>query len=78
MKVTVEGLITSIEQKSKEDKKFTELLLAQQGEKLQVSVRLQGHVANDYAPLEMNTFTGRLMTWTQRDGVGMMVMAESE
>lgn len=73
MKVSVEGIITSIEEASKEDKKFTNLLLAQKGEKVQVAVRLPGHVGKDYSEFEIGSFSGRLLAWTQRDGVGMMV-----
>ena len=73
MRVSVEGLITSIEEASKDDKKLTNLLLAQKGEKVQVSVRLPGHVAADYSEYEVKQFSGRLNTWTQRDGIGMMV-----
>jgi hypothetical protein len=76
MRVKVEGLITSIEQKTKGDKNFTNLLLAQTGEREQVQVRLLGHVADNYDELERIEFEGRLMTWTQRDGVGSMVMAD--
>lgn len=73
MRVSVEGVITSIEEASKEEKKFTNLLLAQKGEKVQVAVRLPGHVANMYTEFEIAQFMGRLMAWTQRDGVGMMI-----
>lgn len=76
MRVSVEGVITSIEEASKEDKKFTNLLLAQKGEKVQVAVRLPGHVAKDYSEFEVQGFSGRLMAWTQRDGVGMMVRVD--
>lgn len=78
MRVTVQGLLTSVEVKSKENKKSTELLLAQQGEKEQVVVRLEGDLSKGYqenllTPLE---FSGRLMQWQTRNGVGSMVMAE--
>lgn len=76
MRVTVEGLITSIEVGEKDGRPHTNILLAQQGEKVQVPVRLSGDKSNLYAPLEIATFTGRLGTWKQRDGIGTMVMAE--
>lgn len=78
MKVTVEGVITSIEQKSKEDKKFTEILLAQKGEKMQVTVRVPGHVEKNYSVFEVADFTGRLMMWKTRDAVGSMIMLDDE
>lgn len=74
MQVTVEGVITSIEQKTKDDKKSTELLLAQKGEKVQVSVRLPGHQATNYEPFQIESFKGRLLQWRTRDGVGSMVL----
>lgn len=77
MLVTVEGHITSIENKTKEDKKFTELLLAQKGQKEQITVRLNGHVGENYSLFEIAEFKGRLMTWKQREGVGSMIMAEN-
>lgn|GEM_PF-5355830 len=78
MRVSVEGVITSIEESSKEDKKFTNLLLAQKGEKVQVAVRLHGHVAKNYTEFEIGQFSGRLMAWSQREGVGMMVSVPEE
>lgn len=80
MVVTVEGLVTSIELVKKEDKKSTTLLLAQKGEREQVAVRLPGDQTAMYEELERNTFTGRLMAWTQgrNNQIGMMVMVEEE
>lgn len=84
MQVTVKGVITSIVRKEKvadnEIKVSTELLLAQQGEKEQVAVRLPGDQLEDwksylYQPAE---FFGRLMTWKTRDGIGSMVMVEAD
>lgn len=74
MIVTVDGVITSIAQREKEGKKSTELLLVQEGEKEQVTVRLNDHVAEMFSKFEQQTFTGRLMTWAGRNGVGSMVM----
>lgn len=76
MRVKVEGVITSIEQKTKGDKKFTELLLAQQGQKEQVQVRLPGHVEKHFSLYEVLEVAGRLMIWTLREGTGNMVMAD--
>lgn len=76
MKVTVEGLVTSIAEKTKDEKKYTELFLVQGGEREQVNVRLQGHIGERFEELEKVSFTGRLMTWRQREGIGSMVMAE--
>jgi len=78
MKVTVEGIITSIEQKSKDDKKYTEVLMAQKGEKMQITVRIPGHVEKAYSLFEVAMFTGRLMMWKTRDAVGSMVMLDDE
>lgn len=80
MVVTVEGLITSIEVVKKDDKKYTTLLLAQKGEKEQVTVRLSGDQSNLFTELERNTFTGRLMTWTQgrNNLVNSMVIVQEE
>lgn len=76
MRVSVEGVITSIEIKEKDDKTNTELLLAQQGEKTQVTVRIPGNVADMFSLFEVTNFTGRLMMWKTRDAVGSMVMCE--
>lgn len=78
MRVTVEGMLTSVEVKSKENKKSTELLLCQQGEKEQVVVRLEGDLSKGYVEkmLTHHVFSGRLMQWQTRNGVGSMVMAE--
>lgn len=78
MQVTVEGVVTSIEQATKDEKKFTVLMLAQKGEQQQVKVRLAGHCAANYSEFQVATITGRLMTWKTRDGVGMMVMADDD
>lgn len=78
MIVTVEGHITSIEEKTKEEKKMTELLIAQQGQREQIPVRLEGHVAKLFTLFETNKFTGRLMTWKQREGIGTMVLANDQ
>lgn len=79
MKLIVEGVITSIEQLSKmgtdnKMKNYTQILLAQDGIKEQVTVRLPDHCADKYCKFEVNTFEGRLMTWTTRNGIGSMVM----
>lgn len=76
VKVTVSGIITSIEEKTKDDKMFTDILLAQKGEKVQVAVRVPGHAEKDYSLFEIATFEGRLLAWKTRDGVGMMVSVE--
>ncbi|SFT00913.1 hypothetical protein [Paenibacillus sp. 453mf] len=76
MMVTVEGVITSVEEKTKDDKPYTELLLAQKGEKMQVTVRVPGAKSNDYEPFQVETFQGRLMQWATRNGVGSMVMVD--
>lgn len=74
MIVTVEGHITSIEEKSKDEKEFTELMLAQPGQKEQIVIRLKGFKADMYSLFEIAKFEGRLMTWKQREGIGSMVM----
>ncbi|WP_036720555.1 hypothetical protein [Paenibacillus sp. JCM 10914] len=82
MIVTVEGVITSKELKTKDTDKgpvlSTELLLAQPGEKMQTAVRLQGDKRELYDIYEKNDFTGQLIAWPSRDGVGMMVMVRDE
>lgn len=78
MRVTVEGVITSIEQKVKEDKKYTELLLAQKGEKMQVPVRVPGHVADQYDLFQVEKFSGSLIAWKTRDGIGMLINVMDE
>lgn len=77
MRLTVEGTVTSIEVKSKNDKTFTELLLAQDGQKEQVTIRLDGDLSANYDRWTMEQFTGRLMTWATRNGVGSMVMVDA-
>jgi len=79
MRVTVEGLLTSLQVKEKDGKKNTELLLAQANEKEQVTVRLEGDFSKSYESkmLTPHKFTGRLMTWTARNGVGSMVLADT-
>lgn len=75
MKIAVEGVVTSIEVKTKGDKPVTELLLAQQGEREQVKVRLEGNRSDDFSLYEVANFVGRLLIWKQRDSVGTMVLA---
>lgn len=78
MLVTVEGIVTSIEEKEKDDKKFTELMIAQKGERIQVLARIPGHVASQYSVFEVVNLNGRLITWKTRDGIGMMLMCDEE
>lgn len=74
MVVSVEGVITSLEKKEKNEKVFTEIMLAQRGVQEQVRVRLEGDQTGQYGEFELTSFLGRLMTWTTRNGVGMMVL----
>lgn len=76
MVVTVEGTITSVQVVAKENKLMTNLLLVQKGEKEQVAIRLDGDQSSLYEEMEKQTFTGRLMTWTTRNGIGSMVMCQ--
>lgn len=76
MLVEVEGVITSIEAKTKDDKPYTEIMLAQKGVKEQVSVRLDGNRTNEFDVLEIGRFTGRLFTWKQREGIGSIIKVE--
>lgn len=83
MKVSVEGVVTSKELKTKmgDDNKLrisTELLIAQPGEKVQATVRLEGNQVKDYEIFQPAVFTGSLMTWKTRDGVGMMIMVRDD
>lgn len=82
MIVTVEGVITSKELKTKtvEEKPVhtTELLLAQPGEKIQTAVRLSGDQRDNFEIFEKNVFTGQLLSWKTRDGIGSMVMVRDE
>lgn len=74
MLVTVEGVVTSVERKEKNNKVYTEVFVAQRGEQEQVRVRLYGDHSQSYVEYEKNTFYGRLMLWRTRDGVGNMVL----
>ena len=74
MQVVVEGAITSIEVKTKNDEPITELLLAQKGEREQVKVRLNGDRQDEFELFQVEAFSGRLMMWPQRNGIGSMVM----
>jgi hypothetical protein len=82
MKVTVEGVVTSIALKESirdnEKRISTELLLAQENQKEQVTIRLNGDLRNAFKLWKQEIFTGRLMTWTTRNGVGSMIMVEDE
>lgn len=77
MRVTVEGLVTDVwEKNDKHGKPITEILLAQDGEREQTLVRLEGSQADMYQRYEKNAFTGRLVAWVSRGtNVGTMVMA---
>lgn len=80
MKVVVSGLVTSVQYEVKNEKPHTTVLLAQKGQKQQVTVRLPGHV-DEAAGYELTNqeFEGRVMMWSLRDGsVGSMVMVDSE
>lgn len=76
--VTVEGLITSVQRQKKDDKVSTLILLAQKGEREQIAVKLPGDQTAIYSELELNKFSGRLMLWKTRDGVGSMVLVQDE
>lgn len=83
MIVTVDGTITSKELKKKEQedksvKVSTELLLAQPGDKILTPIRLEGDQLEQYDLFERASFTGQLLGWKTRDGVGMMVMVREE
>lgn len=67
MRATVEGLVTSIAEESKNEKQHTELLLLQEGERVQVRARVKGHNLN-YDLMERITITGRVMAWGKRSG----------
>lgn len=82
MIVTVEGVITSKELKKKDTDKgqviSTELLLAQPGDKVQTPIRLEGDQTSEYELFKPALFTGELLSWKTRDGVGHMVMVRDE
>lgn len=78
MIVTVEGTITSIDLKVKEGKESTELLLAQDKQKEQITIRLNGDLRNFFTQWKPQVFTGRLMAWSARNGVGSMIMVSDE
>jgi hypothetical protein len=82
MIVTIEGVITSKELIKKDTengpKISTELLLAQTGEKMQTPIRLQGDKRDQFELFEVNTFTGELLSWKTRDGIGNMIMVRDE
>lgn len=76
MRVEVEGVITSIEEKVKEEKDYTEIMIAQKGIKEQVAVRLDGKVSDRFDLFEVARFSGRLITWKMREGIGSLVLAD--
>ncbi|WP_138756551.1 hypothetical protein [Paenibacillus sinopodophylli] len=78
MIVTVTGTITSIDLRVKEGKESTELLLAQDKQKEQITIRLNGDLQEYFKQWTPQTFTGRLMAWGQRNGVGSMIMISDE
>lgn len=78
MQVTVQGHITSIDVRSKDDKIFTELMLAQKGEKELVPVRLAGAHDQNYSLFEIAEFNGRLLLWKTRDSIGKLVLVGDE
>lgn len=77
MHLTVAGVVTSVETDVKNEKKVTNVMLAQ-GKKMQVAVRFEGHefaeVIDLYQPL---TVTGDLMMWSTRNGADSLVMAKT-
>lgn len=74
MQLVVEGVVTSIQVIEKGDKEVTEFYLAQQGERQQVQVRMDGNQFDRFELFEKAKFAGRLMAWKTRDAVGMMVI----
>lgn len=82
MIVTVEGVITSKELKKKDTDQgpifSTELLLAQSGEKTLMPIRLEGDQTKIHELYKPMKFTGQLLSWKTRDGVGHMVMVRDE
>jgi len=80
MRATIEGTITSVSEDAKgegaQQKKFTELLLLQEGERVQARVRVQGH-GHGYNRLDEAQFFGRVMAWGKRSGeADYMLMVE--
>lgn len=75
MKVTVEGQVTSAQQKTtNKGKQVKDLMLLQPGEQTLTRVR----VAHDLKIEVGKQFTaiGRLVAWKTSEGIGMMVIAE--
>ena len=75
--VTVEGVVMEVTQvEGKEGKAPSQrVLLYQQGEKELSTVKLPEN-RNGFSVGEVTSFTGRLLTWKQREGIGAMVMVE--
>jgi len=73
MIATVTGNVTSIVEDTKNDKPITNLMLAQQGVKQQIAVRLDGH-DHELDLFQELTFTGSVMMWSTRSGADFMLM----
>ena len=70
MRVTVEGTVMEISEMK--DGRYT-VALYQQGESQLCRVRVK---SNGYEVGEKASYSGRLVAWRTRDGIGLMVLAE--
>ena len=78
MRVTVSGIVTHIENSTKNDKPICTMLL-NQGKKTQAQVRFNGHLSDEQAAKFMYkpfTAEGDVMVWSLRSGAAdLMVIA---
>lgn len=75
----LEGVVMEIMRKpNREETKInTNCLLYQQGEKNLITVRINDEIEKEIEVGSKVSFTGNVLSWKQRDGIGLMLMADS-
>ena len=73
MKVTIYGILTSLEVKTKEEKTTTDLLIAQTGEQKQIKYRLEGDRSKDFKLFSELTLQGKLVMFQTQNGLSALI-----
>ena len=73
MKVSITGILTSLEVKTKEEKTTTDLLIAQTGEQKQIKYRLEGDRSKDFKLFSELTLQGKLVMFQTQNGLSALI-----
>jgi hypothetical protein len=73
MKVSITGVLTSLEVKTKEEKTTTDLFIAQSGEQKQIKDRLDGDKSKDFKLFSEYTLHGKVVMYNTSSGIGSLI-----